>query len=304
MIGVTGSTGQLGSRIVARLAGVPLRLIVRDPGRAPSVPGASVVQAAYGEHAALLNALDGVDVLMLLSATESADRVALHKATVDAAVAAGVQRIVYTSFVGASPGATFTFARDHWHTEEHIRSTGVDFTFLRDNLYLDFVSGGVGEDGVIRGPAGDGRVAAVSRDDVAAVAATVLLSTNSSIPVASSTPSTPTAVGAPGASDGRTRIASDHSGATYDLTGPRAFTLAEAAAVLTDAWGRKIRYEPETLDEAFRSRESYGAPAWEVAGWVTSYAAIASGELSQVSTAVRDITGVEPTGLEEYVRAR
>jgi uncharacterized protein YbjT (DUF2867 family) len=93
-------------------------------------------------------------------------------------------------------------------------------------------------------------------------------------------------------------------GATYDLTGPRAFTLSEAAAVLTDVWGRPVRYEPETLDEAYRSRESYGAPAWEVAGWVTSYAAIASGELSHVSTAVRDITGVEPTGFEEYVRAR
>jgi NAD(P)H dehydrogenase (quinone) len=288
VIGVTGSTGQLGSRIVARLAGVPLRLIVRDPGRAPSVPGATVAQAAYGEHAALLNALDGVDVLMLLSASESADRVALHKATVDAAVAAGVRRIVYTSFVGASPGATFTFARDHWHTEQHIRSTGVDFTFLRDNLYLDFVLGAVGEDGVIRGPAGDGRVAAVSRDDVAAVAATILRAAHS-------------ASSASSASGGS---GDEHVGATYDLTGPRAFTLAEAAAVLTDVWGRKIRYEPETLDEAYRSRESYGAPAWEVAGWVTSYAAIASGELSQVSTAVRDITGVEPTGFEEYVRAQ
>jgi uncharacterized protein YbjT (DUF2867 family) len=283
VIGITGATGQLGSRIVARLTGVPLRLIVRDPGRAPSVPGATVAQAAYGEHAALLNALDGVDVLMLLSATESADRVALHEATVDAAVAAGVRRIVYTSFVGASPGATFTFARDHWHTEQHIRATGVDFTFLRDNLYLDFVSGGVGEDGVIRGPAGDGRVAAVSRDDVAAVAAAVLRSA---------------------ASSGSSGSAGAHVGATYDLTGPRAFTLSEAAAVLTDVWGRPVRYEPETLDEAYRSRESYGAPAWEVAGWVTSYAAIASGELSQVSTAVRDITGVEPTGFEEYVRAR
>ncbi|MEV4261498.1 SDR family oxidoreductase [Kribbella sp. NPDC049584] len=292
MIGVTGSTGQLGSRIVARLAGVPLRLIVRDPGRAPSVPGATVAQAAYGEHAALLNALDGVDVLMLLSASESADRVALHKATVDAAVAAGVRRIVYTSFVGASPGTTFTFARDHWHTEQHIRSTGVDFTFLRDNLYLDFVLGGVGQDGVIRGPAGDGRVAAVSRDDVAAVAATILHTANS-------TPADPSA-----GSSGSAGSVDEHVGATYDLTGPRAFTLAEAAAVLTDAWGRKIRYEPETLDEAYRSRESYGAPAWEVAGWVTSYAAIASGELSQVSTAVRDITGVEPTGFEEYVRAQ
>ena len=272
MIGVTGSTGQLGSRIARRLAdsGVPQRLIVRDPGRAPALSGAEVVQAAYGEHAALLNALDGVDTLMLLSATESADRVALHKATVDVAVAAGVGRIVYTSFAGAAPGATFTFARDHWHTEEHIRSSGVDFTFLRDNLYLDFVPGFVGEDGVIRGPAGDGRTASVARDDVATVAARVLVD--------------------PG-----------HSGATYDLTGPTAFTLTEAAAVLTQAWGRKVRYEAETLDEAYRSRECFGAPAWEVAGWVTSYSAIASGELSHLSTAVEDITGARPISLEEYV---
>lgn len=274
MIALTGSTGRLGSRIARRLAesGVPMRLVVRDPGRAPSLPGAEVVQAAYGEQDALLNALDGVDTLMLLSATESADRVALHKATVDAAVAAGVGRIVYTSFAGAAPGATFTFARDHWHTEEHIRSTGIDFTFLRDNLYLDFVPGYVGEDGVIRGPAGDGRTAAVARDDVAAVAARVL-------------------------------VDSAHSGSTYDLTGPTAFTLAEAAAILTEAWGRKVRYEPETLDEAYRSRENYGAPAWEVAGWVTSYAAIASGELGHLSTAVQDITGKPPIGLEEYVAA-
>ncbi|MGZ0147260.1 NAD(P)H-binding protein [Kribbella sp. WER1] len=277
MIGITGATGQLGSRIVARLTGVPLRLIVRDPARAPELPDVSVAQAAYGEHPALLSALDGVDVLMLLSATESPDRVELHKATVDAAVAAGVQRIVYTSFAGAAPGATFTFARDHWHTEEHIRASGVDFTFLRDNLYLDLIPGFAGADGVIRGPAGDGRTAAVARDDVAAVAAAVLRT-----------------AGASPAPD-------QYSGATYDLTGPAAFTLAEAAALLTDVWGRPIRYEPETLDEAYRSRESYGAPSWEVAGWVTSYAAIASGEMGHVSTAVKDLTGHEPIGLAELV---
>ncbi|GAA0963236.1 SDR family oxidoreductase [Kribbella koreensis] len=272
MIGVTGSTGQLGSRIARLLAadGVAQRLIVRDPGRAPSLAGAEVAQAAYGEKAALLNALDGVTTLMLLSATESADRVSLHKATVDAAVAAGVQRIVYTSFVGASPSATFTFARDHWHTEEHVRSTGVDFTFLRDNLYLDFLPGFVGADGVIRGPAGDGRVAAVARDDVAAVAARVLVS-------------------------------SQHSGMTYDLTGPSAFTLTEAASLMSTAWGRPVRYEPETLDEAYRSREGFGAAAWEVAGWVTSYAAICSGELSGVSSAVEDITGHPAISLPDYL---
>ncbi|ADB31515.1 NmrA family protein [Kribbella flavida DSM 17836] len=273
LIGVTGATGQLGGRVARLLAdgGVRQRLVVRDPARAPELPDAEVAQAAYGDHAALLDALDGVHTLLLLSATESADRVSLHTATIDAAVAAGVRHIVYTSFAGAAPNATFTFARDHWHTEQHLRAAGVDFTFLRDNLYLDFVPGFVGEDDAIRGPAGDGRVAAVLRDDVAAAAARVLRE--------------PTA----------------HAGATYDLTGPTAFTLTEAAAALSEVWGRTIRYEPETLDEAYRSRERYGAPAWEVAGWVTSYAAIAGGELATVSTAVEDLTGRPPTGLHDYL---
>jgi NAD(P)H dehydrogenase (quinone) len=273
LIAVTGSTGKLGSKVARQLAeaGVRQRLLVRDPARAPELEGADIAQASYGEHDALLNALDGVHTLLLLSATESADRVSLHKATIDTAVAAGVRHIVYTSFVGAGPNATFTFARDHWHTEQHLRSTGIDFTFLRDNLYLDFIPGFVGEDDAIRGPAGDGRVAAVLRDDVAAVATQVLLD-----PAA-------------------------HIGATYDLTGPTAFGLTEAAALLSEAHGRKIRYEPETLDEAYRSRERFGAPAWEVAGWVTSYAAIASGELSTVSPAVEQLTGRKPKGLAEYV---
>ena len=271
MIAVTGATGGVGGRVARALAsqGLALRLVVRDAARAPDL-GAEVAEAQYRDGPAMRAAFDGAETVYLVSASESADRVVEHVSAVDAAAAAGVQRIVYVSFMGAAPDAVFTFARDHWHTEEHIRSVGVDFTFLRDNLYLDFVTGYVGEDSVIRGPAGDGRVAAVARDDVAAVAARVLVD--------------------PG-----------HSGAVYDLTGPTAFTLGEAAAVLTASWDRKVRYEAETLDEAYRSREAYGAPAWEVAGWVTSYAAIASGELSAVSSAVEDITGRRPTSLEEYV---
>ena len=102
-------------------------------------------------------------------------------------------RLVYLSFLNAAPDATFTLARDHWATEEHIRATGLAWTFLRMNLYMDFIPRMVGEDGVIRGPAGDGRVSAILRDDVAAAAAAVLTS------------------------DG-------HDGATYDLTGPSSFT--------------------------------------------------------------------------------
>ena len=82
-----------------------------------------------------------------------------------AAAAAGVRRIVYISFLSAAPDATFTFARDHFHAEEHIKSIGLAWTFLRDSIYLDYIPLFAGEDGVIRGPAASGRIAPVARDD-------------------------------------------------------------------------------------------------------------------------------------------
>ena len=92
----------------------------------------------------------------------------------DAAVAAGVERIAYLSFLNAAPDATFTFDRDHFHTEEHVRSTAVRHAFLRPSMYLDYVPFFCSPDCVIRGPAGGGRLAPVSRDDLADVAAVVL----------------------------------------------------------------------------------------------------------------------------------
>lgn len=272
MIAVTGATGQLGGRVARRLAaaGVPQRLLVRDPARAPELPGAQVATAGYAEADALKAALSGVDTLLLVSATETPGRVGLHTATVDAAVAAGVRRIVYTSFLGAAADCTFTFGRDHFHTERHIRAAGVAFTFLRDSLYLDFMPLLAGADGVIRGPAGDGRVGAVARDDVADVAAAVLLG------------------------DG-------HEGRTYDLTGPQAFALAEVAEELSKAAGREVTYQPETLEEAYASRASFGAPDWEVAGWVTSYAAIGAGELDAVSDTVASVAGHPTLDLAGYL---
>ena len=105
MIGVAGATGGLGGRIARALAerGVEQRLIVRDPARAPELPGASVVRGGdYGDGDAMRAALEGVDVLFLPSAAEHPERVSLHRSAVDAAVAAGVGRLVYTSFLAAA----------------------------------------------------------------------------------------------------------------------------------------------------------------------------------------------------------
>ena len=259
VIAVTGATGGLGGRVAARLAdhGVPQRLLVRDAARAPDLLHAEVVTfAGYDDPGGLRAALDGVDTLLLVSAAEHPDRVSLHRGAVDAAVAAGVGHIVYTSFQGAAPDCTFTFGRDHFHTEEHIKAAGVGYTFLRDNLYLDFIPGLSSAEGVIRGPAGDGRVAAVARDDIADVAVEVL-------------------------------VGEGHEGQAYDLTGAEAFTLAEAAEELSRVSGRLIRFEDETLEEARESRRPSGAADFEIEGWVTSYAAIGAGDLEAVSDCVQ-----------------
>jgi uncharacterized protein YbjT (DUF2867 family) len=274
VIAVTGATGGLGGRVARRLAerGAAQRLVVRDPARAPELAGAEVETGSYDDGEGLRRAFDGTRTLFMVSASEAPDRVRLHANVVDAAVAAGIERVVYTSFFGAAPDCTFTFGRDHWHAEEHIRASGLGYTFLRDNLYIDFVPLMVGADGAIRGPAGDGRVAAVARDDIADVAVAALLG------------------------DG-------HEDRSYDMTGPEALTLAEVAEELSRAAGRTIRYQAETLEEAYASRASYGAPGWEVDGWVTTYVAIANGDLQEVSGDVAAVAGHPPMRLAEFLRS-
>ncbi|MFF8915221.1 NAD(P)H-binding protein [Streptomyces sp. NPDC015032] len=280
IVAVTGASGAVGGRVAQRLvrAGVPVRLLGRDPSRLPELPGAvAAPPAPYGDGEAMRRALAGAHTLFLVSAHESPDRVRRHTTAVDAAVAVGVERIVYVSFLGAAPEATFTFARDHWHTEAHIRVAEVRHTFLRDSLYLAGIPAMTGADGVLRGPGGDGRVAAVAHDDIADAATAVLLADTE-------------------------RDSTRHDGVAYDLTGPEAFTLAEAAEELGRATGRTITYVPETREEAYASRAHYGAEDWEVAGWVTSYEAIATGEMSTVSDAVPSLTGHPAMSLATYLR--
>jgi NAD(P)H dehydrogenase (quinone) len=272
---ITGSTGRLGGRVAHRLstAGLGLRLLVRDPERAPALPQTDVIVAAYSDPDALDRALDGARTVFMVSAAETPDRVDQHRAFIDAAAAAGVQHVIYTSFFGAAADCTFTLGRDHWATEEHLRASGMGWTFLRDNLYLDFLPLIIGEDDVIRGPAADGRIAGVAIDDLADVATNVV------------------------------RSAEKHAGMTYDLTGPEALSLADVAAILSRSTGRSIRYHDETVEEAYASRAPYGAPQWQLDAWVSTYTAAAAGELARVTTTVRELTGHEATSLEALLSA-
>jgi len=304
MLAVTGATGQVGGRVAARLAklGLKQRLIVRDPSRAPQLPGAEVVQAsAYGDEEAMKRALSGVDTLFMVSAHDrmgavhraaaaktsnlAYDRTMQQVIAVDAAAAAGVGRIIYLSFIKAAADATFVLARDHFHTEEHIRKLRVPFTFLRMSLYADAVPEHVSNDGVIRGPAGEGRAAWVTRDDLADCAVVVMTENG-------------------------------HEGCTYDVTGPEALSMAETAERLSDATGRKITYQAQTPYEARtthttsgldnfeaerRTLTGSGLNDYEVEVWVTHYTQIANGDLAAVSDTVPGLTGHPAQSLADFL---
>jgi uncharacterized protein YbjT (DUF2867 family) len=224
----------------------------------------------YGDPAAA-EAMQGVETLLMVSGAEDAHRVEQHRSFVEAAVRAGVRHVLYTSFVNAGKGARFLLGRDHGATEDIIRESGLTFTFLRDSFYSEVFPDFADKDGAIRGPAGEGRVAAVSRRDVAAVASVVLLD-----PAA-------------------------HADRTYELTGPEALTLDEVADVLSDVTGRRHRFVDETMDEARASRSHYGAPDWLVDAWISTYTAIRDGELEAVSEDIPRLLGRRATSFREAV---
>jgi NAD(P)H dehydrogenase (quinone) len=301
---ITGANGQLGSRVAADLArlGLSQRLIVRDPERALHLPGAEIVPVpSYGDETGMRRALAGIDRLFLVSARDrfgvahisaknhlpppAYDRIEQHRAAIDAAVDAGVQHIIYLSVINAASDAVFILARDHYQTEEYIRTKSVPFTFLRAGLYTDNVPQCVSADDVIRAPAGNGRSAWVTRDDIANVAVSVLTGTG-------------------------------HEGHTYDMTGPEALTMAETAECLSMAIGRRITYREQAPEEARSTRSTsrlekfeaerkiltgHGLDDYEVEVFVTHFLQIASGDLSKISRTVPDLTGQPAQSLAEYL---
>ncbi|MCL8023814.1 NAD(P)H-binding protein [Nocardioides bruguierae] len=290
-IGITGATGVIGGRVARTLdealgregaladqrGSLGLRLLVRDVARAPDAD--DVRKVSYADRASALEALRGVDVLLMVSAAEDPDRRTQHRTFVDVAADAGVGHLVYTSFAGAAPDATFTLGRDHADAEAAIADacarTGMTATLLRDNFYADLLPFFADAGGAVRGPAGSGRVAAVARADVADVATLVLAETA-------------------GGSDA-------HRGAAYTLTGPEALTLTEVAARATAVLDHEVRFVDETVEEAYASRAAAypGTPDWQLDAWVSTYTAIADGSCAEVTDAVATLTGHPARTLEE-----
>ncbi|MGY0792163.1 SDR family oxidoreductase [Azospirillum argentinense] len=215
-IAVTGATGQLGRLVIARLKEtVPasgIVALVRSPAKAADL-GVEAREADYGNPETLARALAGVDTLLLISSNEIGQRAAQHSNVVNAAKAAGVGRIVYTSLLHADR-SPLSLAEEHRATEADIKASGIPFTILRNGWYTENHTGSVGAalaGGAFIGSAGDGRISSATRADYADAAVAVL-------------------------------TGSGHEGKTYELAGDEAVTLADLAAEISRQSGKNIPY--------------------------------------------------------------
>ncbi|MFM1596304.1 SDR family oxidoreductase [Streptococcus mutans] len=274
MIGITGVTGKLGSKVAQLISeqGISARHLARNPQRAALYDNAELVQAAFENSLEAVEALKGIDVLLMVSASESPNRLQQHFAFLDAAHEAGVKHIVYTSFYNAATEATFTLARDHAKTEKYIKERGFTYTFLRDNFYLDFFLDLCLNNGEIRGPAGNGKVSAVARQDVSEVATTILAKPDK------------------------------WKNQLLNMTGPADLSMADIVHFVSEQKGEIIPYIDESIEEAYASRKAWPAQDWEYDAWVSTYTAIKEGKQAGVSSDIKRVLGRPATSLEQLVK--
>ncbi len=215
---ITGASGQLGrlaaGHALARVEPARLILVTRRPDQLADLAarGAQVRFGDFDDPASLRSAFEGAHRLLLISAVDLSRRVVQHRAAIDAAVSAGVRRIVYTSMISPAAPNPAAVAPSHLQTEEALRRCGVDWTLLRNSLYADYQAPEARQ-AILHGSfvhnRGTGRIAYVARNDCAAVAAAVLTS-------------------------------SGHENVAYDITGPRTYDAAELASLYAKLGGRSV----------------------------------------------------------------
>ncbi len=273
MIVVTGATGRVGGLVAHRLesGGHPMRLLVRDPHRAPRINGAQVQAADYGNPQRLAAGLQKGDRVFMVSLWIGGDtRLDLHRSLIEAAARADVAQLVYLSFVNAGPNAIFSHAREHGATEEMLKASGVPWTAIRNSMYADDIPGWFDPDGVAREPGDDARMSFSYRPELADVIAAVL-----------------------------TRP--DHEGRIYNITTPDSASMRELAQIASKVTGEDYRYEPIS-DEAWIERwKAQGRPDWALEAGQSSYQALRAGELDVVSNDYEKVTGRKAATIAEVI---
>ena len=280
-IAITGAAGHLGRHVIESLlargvAAQDLVAIVRTASKAEDLTarGITVAEAPYEDVAALTEALQGVDRLVLVSGSEVGKRAAQHTNVLEAAKAAGVAFIAYTSLVNAD-SSELSLAPEHRETEALLASSGIDHVLLRNGWYWENFASNVDAaraTGHVFGAAGEGRVNGAARRDYAEAAALVVTT------------------------DG-------HAGKTYELGGQPSLTYPEIAQAVGTVIGAEVSYVNQSVEEYQQTLEGAGLlaeVAQMIAGWDV---AIAGGALETASTDLEDLIGRPATSLAEALAA-
>ena len=279
MIVITGATGVLNGataeHLLTRLPAAELAVVARDTGKAGPFAdrGIEVRYGDYADPASLPDAFAGASQLLLVSSSDpAADAVALHRAAIDAAVTAGVGRVLYTSHQGAAADTPFGPGRDHAATERVLAESGLPWTSLRNGFYthsLQWLLGPWRETGVITVPA-DGPVSWTSRSDAAEAAAAIILSDG-----AYDGPVTITASGAP--------------------------TFKDIAGIASDIAGRAVRLELLDPENWIRAQTAAGNPEFMARFLLGMYQAAADGFFAGTNPLLPTLIGHEPQSVRDYL---
>ena len=279
MIAITGATGQLGQHVIEQLLKtVPasqIVAVVRNPAKADSLSrqGLDVRQADYTDQAAFTAALNGVDKLLLISSSEVGQREVQHKNVINAAKAAGVTFIAYTSLLHADT-SPLGLADEHVATEKALADSGIPYALLRNGWYTENYLASAPpalEHGVFMGAANEGKIASATRADYAAAAAKVI------------------------SEEG-------HAGKVYELAGDRAYTLSELVAELSKQSGKPVTYQNLSEADFAAALKSVGLPAGLADMLADSDTGAAKGGLFDDSHTLSTLIGRPTTSLAESVK--
>lgn len=291
-IAITGASGQFGRAaaegLLAHIPAEDLILISRNPAVLAdfAVRGVAVAAGDFDDPASLLSAMRGATRLLMISGTRVGFRETQHRNAVEAASAAGVRHIVYTSFIGTEDSNPSLAVSDHRFTEKLIAGSGLRYSFLRDAQYADAVRDAMAPNIVRQGRmlsvAGDGRMAFVWRDDCVRSAVAVL------------------------AGDG-------HEDRAYAITGPELLSYRDVAAMVSELSGRHVTFEETDEDGLYAMFDALGVPRQPVDGHVANgfpwnsddmvsfEAAVRDGHFAILSDDVERLTGTPPRSLRDML---
>lgn len=277
MILVTGATGKTGGAVAKELAthNIVFRVIVRNVEKAAGLKdlGAEIALGDMSDAAAVSEALEGIDKAVLIM-SNGENQLAIEKQFTDCAVAAGVKHLVKLSSMESEPGTAKPIPAMHVASENHIRASGINWTMVRPTFFTqNFLAAArtIKASDEITLALGDAVVAPTDIRDVAEVMRLALTDDK-------------------------------HINMSYDLTGPEALSLAQAAKIFSSVLGREIRYVPQSVEEFRKALTQAGLPEWRVNAVCDEFKLLSEKASMHTTDSIQQVLSREPTSVEQFVK--